>query len=279
MSDYQRIASAIEYLVANSQRQPAVEEVAAHVGLSASHFQRLFRRWAGLPPKRFLQVLTMEQARARLSQSQPVLAVSEWVGLSSASRLYDHCVQLEAMTPGEVGRGGAGLTIDYGVHDSPYGPLLVAMTKRGICRLEFVEAEADAAAWLAALWPQATLTLNPKRTSDLMAQVFSADPLTEPLSLHVAGTNFQVSVWRALLRVPAGRLTSYGRLANAVGRPGAARAIGQAVGSNPVALAIPCHRVIRESGALGGYRWGELRKRAMLWHEQMLAAPTDESEE
>jgi AraC family transcriptional regulator, regulatory protein of adaptative response / methylated-DNA-[protein]-cysteine methyltransferase len=279
MLDYQRIATAIDYLVANSQRQPTVEEVAAHVGLSASHFQRLFRRWSGLPPKRFLQVLTMEQARARLSQSQSVLAVTDAVGLSSASRLYDHCVQLEAMTPGEIGRGGAGLAIDYGVHDSPYGPLLVAMTKRGICRLEFVEAEADPVAWLAALWPAATLNHNPSRTRAPIAQVFSRGSCSEPLSLHVAGTNFQVSVWRALLQVSAGQLTSYGRRAVSIGRPRAARAIGQAVGSNPVALVIPCHRVIRESGALGGYRWGESRKRAMLWHEQMLAMPADESQE
>jgi AraC family transcriptional regulator, regulatory protein of adaptative response / methylated-DNA-[protein]-cysteine methyltransferase len=252
--------------------------VAAHVGVSASHFQRLFSRWAGLPPKRFLQVLTLEQARPALLRAEPLLAVSEQAGLSSASRLYDHCVQLDAMTPGEIRSGGAGLLIHYGIHDTRFGPVLLAATARGICRLEFVDAGIDPAALLASLWPHAELRQDAARSADWVTQVFASSPSDRPLSLHVAGTNFQVSVWRALLQVPSGTLTSYGRLAAALRRPGAARAIGQAVGSNPVALLIPCHRVIRESGALGGYRWGESRKRAMLWYERMASLPANESE-
>lgn len=279
MSDYERITRAIQYLVRNGDRQPLLEEVAEHLALSPFHAQRLFSRWTGVTPKRFLQVLTVERARQLLAASWPLLDVSEAVGLSSASRLYDHFVQIEAMTPGEARDGGAGLAIDWAVHDSPFGPLLLATTARGICRIEFVDAAATDEACLRRRWPRAQLRHAPERTTALAARIFAGSHGDRrPLSLHVSGTNFQVNVWRALLRVAPGGLTTYARLAQASGRAGAAQAVGQAVGANPVALLIPCHRVIRQSGALGGYRWGALRKHAILAWESArcdAGAPAD----
>jgi len=266
MSDYDRIAEAIEFIVAQVEHQPSLSEVAAHVHLSPFHFQRLFGRWVGVTPKRFLQVLTVERAKRLLSASSGLLAVSEALGLSSGSRLYDHFVQLEAVTPGEFRLAGRGLSIEYGAHDTPFGKALVATTVRGICRFAFLDgADVDGLLHgLSRAWPHAELRENSQRTQELVATMFSGEESPgRPLSLHVSGTNFQINVWRALLQIPSAAVVSYAEVAAAAGHPGSARATGQAVGANPVAFLIPCHRVVRQSGAIGGYHWGLTRKQAM----------------
>jgi AraC family transcriptional regulator of adaptative response/methylated-DNA-[protein]-cysteine methyltransferase len=267
-SDYDRIARAIEFIVASAASQPRLDEIAAAVHMSPFHFQRLFSRWTGVTPKRFLQVLTVERAKSLLRQARPLLDVSESLGLSSSSRLHDHFVQLEAVTPGQYGRAGEGLSIEHGVHTTPFGPVFVAVTPRGVCKLSFVgeagpETEIEA---LRSHWRAATFASNADATAAVVERIFaSADERGRdtPLSLHVSGTNFQVNVWRALLQIPPGQVASYSEVAAAVGRPRAVRAVGRAVGSNPVSFLIPCHRVIRQSGELGGYYWGPVRKHAM----------------
>lgn len=264
-TDYERISKAIHFLVERTAAQPSLDEVAAHVGLSPFHFQRLFSRWTGVTPKRFLQVLTVERAKTLLRESASLLEVSETVGLSSGSRLYDHFVQLEALTPGEFKRAGSGVTIDYGVHATPFGPAFIAITPRGICRLAFV-AEGGVEQQLQELrrhWRHAHLREAPEITGATIPALFGMAKPDRPLSLCVAGTNFQVNVWRALLCIPPGALVSYNQIARAIKQPTAARAVGTAVGANPIAVVIPCHRVIQQSGALGGYRWGEIRKHAL----------------
>jgi|TARA_B110000305_G_scaffold42133_1_gene44065 AraC family transcriptional regulator of adaptative response/methylated-DNA-[protein]-cysteine methyltransferase len=262
-SDYHRIADAIDFIATNSRRQPTLNDVATHLELSAAHFQRLFSRWAGVTPKKYLQILTVEHAKQLLSESKPLLAVSDEVGLSSGSRLYDHFVQLEAATPGEYKTGGAGLSIDYGVHNSPFGDIFVAATARGICKLSFLD-QADLTADITDLqrrWPNALLRHNAPASLKIIDRIFSGTgPVDRPLSLHVCGTNFQVNVWRALMQIPAGTLRSYSHIAKAVGKPMAARAVGSAIGSNPIAFFIPCHRVLQQSGNIGGYHWGLTRK-------------------
>ena len=262
MSDYERIADAISFIVNRVERQPTLNDIAAHVHLSPFHFQRLFSRWVGVTPKRFLQVLTLERAKQLLSEAKPLLEVSDTLGLSSGSRLYDHFVQLEAVTPGEYKRGGAGLNIDYGVHDTTFGTAFIAITPRGICSFTFlVHAQIDEQLdTLQKKWPHATVQENHRRAVEVMESMFNGDKKSNgPLSLHVSGTNFQISVWKALLQIPPATVTSYNRIATAIGHPKSARAVGQAVGANPVALLIPCHRVIQQSGKLGGYHWGEIR--------------------
>lgn len=266
MSDYERIAQAIDFITSRVDSQPTLEEIAAHLHLSRFHFQRLFCRWAGVTPKRFLEVLTVERAKQLLSASAPLLEVADSLGLSSGSRLYDHFVHLEAITPGEFKTGGAGLTIGYAVQPTPFGDVFIAITPRGICKLAFMDDKGidDHVAALHASWPHATLRKDPERTRATIDTMFGREPGRDrPLSLHVSGTNFQISVWKALLQVPAGAVTSYSRVAAAIHHPRAARAVGAAVGANPVAFLIPCHRVIQQSGAIGGYRWGKTRKQAI----------------
>lgn len=266
-SDYDRVASTIAYLRERVRDQPSLTELAARVHLSPFHFQRLFARWAGITPKRFLEVLTLELGKELLDGSEALLAVATSMGLSSTSRLHDHFVRLEAMTPGEYRSLGGGLRIRYGVHDSSFGPTFVAQTPRGICRLAFLDDDAAVDAHLAALahtWPRAALEHAPRLTRPIVARLSRAPSRRDrPLSLHVAGTNFQIAVWRALLRIPFGASTTYGAVAEAAGNAAAVRAAGSAIGANPIAFFIPCHRVIRASGALGGYRWGLTRKVAL----------------
>lgn len=266
MSDYARIADAIRFIASQVERQPTLDEIAAHVHLSPFHFQRLFSRWAGVTPKRYLQVLTLERAKALLQESRPLLEVADTLGLSSGSRLYDHFVQLEAVTPGEYKQHGAGLVIDHGVHDTPFGQAFVALTQRGVCNFSFLDDKAPEAplAALAHNWPEAELREAPSRTQNVINTMFDGSKAPDrPISLHVSGTNFQISVWRALLQIPPAKVVSYAQVASAVGNPKAARAVGLAVGANPVALMIPCHRVIQQNGKLGGYHWGETRKQAI----------------
>ncbi len=266
MSDYERIAEAISFIVSRVNSQPTLQEIARHLHLSPFHFQRLFSRWAGVTPKRFLQVLTLERAKQLLSESKPLLEVSDSLGLSSGSRLYDHFVHLEAVTPGEYKMGGTGLTIEYAVHDTPFGEAFIATTLRGICHFAFLErAEIDAhLTGLLKTWPHAMVHENRQRTLAVIKTMFGEEKkLDRPASLHVSGTNFQISVWKALLQIPPAAVVSYSQVATAVGHPRSARAVGLAIGANPVAFLIPCHRVIQQSGKLGGYHWGETRKQAI----------------
>ncbi len=266
MSDYDRIAKAIAFITCQAKAQPTLNEVAAHLHMSAFHFQRLFSRWTGVTPKRFLQALTVERAKQLLRESKSLVEVSDSVGLSSGSRLYDHFVQLEAVTPGEFKLAGAGLSIDYALHDTPFGYAFIAITPRGICNFSFLEST-DMGEPLNALrkkWPHASLRENKHRTQSIINALFNIQKKVDrPLSLHVTGTNFQINVWKALLRIPPGMVTSYSDIAAAIGHPKSARAVGLAVGANPVAFLIPCHRVIQQSGALGGYHWGIIRKHAI----------------
>jgi len=265
-SDYQRIADAIGYINANIQQQPSLDEIAAAINLSPFHFQRLFSRWAGVTPKKYLQILTVDRAKALLAESKPLLEVSDSVGLSSSSRLYDHFVQLEAVTPGEYKSGGQGIGIQYGIASSPFGDIFIAATPRGICKLSFLtDNNTDQQiADLQQSWRGATIEHRPKEIMKTAAGIFAADQSPQgPLSLHVTGTNFQIAVWRALLQIDPGCINSYGKVAAAVGRPKASRAVGTAIGSNPIAFLIPCHRVLQQSGKIGGYLWGETRKHAI----------------
>jgi AraC family transcriptional regulator of adaptative response/methylated-DNA-[protein]-cysteine methyltransferase len=270
-NDYDRIARAIDFIRSHVGAQPTLAEVAAQVHLSEYHFQRLFTRWAGVTPKRYLQVLTLERAKELLQErNASTLGASHAVGLSSGSRLYDHFVQIEAVTPSEFLQKGRGVRIEYGYHETPYGLAFVAQTSRGICRLDFVERDAsdtplDA---LRRQWPDADIVRDDARTRRIIETIFSNNKTGDaPLSLWVRGTNFQLNVWRALLNLQPGEVASYSDIAQHIGRPDAARAVGTAIGANPVALIIPCHRVLRQSGELGGYRWGETRKQAMLARE------------
>jgi len=222
MSDYARIADAIRFITSQVERQPTLDEIAAHVHLSPFHFQRLFSRWAGVTPKRYLQVLTLERAKALLQESRPLLEVADTLGLSSGSRLYDHFVQLEAVTPGEYKQRGAGLVIDHGVHDTPFGQAFVALTPRGVCNFSFLDEKAPEAplAALARSWPAAKLQEAPSRTQGVINTMFDGSKKADrPISLHVSGTNFQISVWRALLQIPPAKVVSYAQVASAIGNP------------------------------------------------------------
>lgn len=282
LDDYARIAAAIAFIQQHRHQQPDLAAIAGHVHLSESHFQRLFTRWAGISPKRFLQYLTVEYAKAAIANTPNLLDLTLDSGLSSPGRLHDLFVNLEAMSPGEYKNGGAGLTIDYGIHPTPFGPVLIATTHRGICALRFLEspAIASATATLHSDWPQAQLIPAQAKTQAISNRLFPSSLLSppsslSPLTLHLKGTNFQIQVWRALLTIPPGHLTTYQTIANAIERPTATRAVGNAIGKNPIAYLIPCHRVIRETGHLGGYRWGLERKAAIVGWEAGRQAVTD----
>jgi AraC family transcriptional regulator of adaptative response/methylated-DNA-[protein]-cysteine methyltransferase len=268
--DYLRIEQAIQYLENHYKDQPGLEEVAADIGLSEYHFQRLFTRWAGVSPKRFLQFLTKEGAKELLNRSENLLDTTHQVGLSSLGRLHDLFVTTEAMTPGEYKSHGAGVTIRYGLHSSPFGKCLIAVTERGICHLGFVQmSEGDAIDQLAAKWKQASMIEDYRSTAALVEPIFDLRKSghARPLNVHLRGTNFQLKVWEALLQIPAGAVTTYEGIASRIGKPSAMRAVGTAVGNNPIAVLIPCHRVIRKVGEFGNYRYGALRKKALLARE------------
>jgi len=272
--DYRRIEQAIQYLEKHASGQPELNEIASAVGLSEYHFQRTFSRWAGISPKRFLQFITKEGAKDLLAQSENLLDTTYGVGLSSLGRLHDLFVTTEAVTPGEYKSGGAGLTIRYGLHDTPFGKALIGATERGICHLGFVgNSEGDAIDALVADWQQAKMIEDHKATAPLVEPIFDLSRRgNAPLRLHLRGTNFQLKVWEALLRIPPGAVTSYEGLAEQTGRPGASRAVGTALGRNPIAVLIPCHRVIRKLGEFGNYRYGTIRKKALLgWEAAQLS--------
>ncbi len=270
-TDALRIEKAIHFIEANFKNQPSLEEVAAYVNLSGFHFQRLFRRWAGISPKRFLQFLTAQHARRLLEESRSVLDVAFDVGMSGPGRLHDLTVNVHAMSPGELKRRGAGLTIHYGFHDTPFGECLIAQTDRGVCALFFVPSGGRGAlvGELAARWRGATIEEMPESTGTTARKIFSSRRGNgrPDITLHVEGTNFQIRVWEALLTIPPGMLVSYSDVATLAGQPEAVRAAGTAVGQNPISYLIPCHRVIRRTGAIGRYRWGGAKKRALIGWE------------
>lgn len=268
-AQYDRIEQAIRYIEDHRLDQPSLEEIAAGVGLNAHHLQRIFTIWAGVSPKQFLRYLTLDHAREVLRGDASVLDATFDVGLSGPSRLHDLFVTFEAVTPGEASTRGRGLEIRFGFHDSAFGRALVGLTERGICWVSFHDADDGRAALaeLQAEWPEAALVKDGERTWAAAGRTLADGAIAagEPLRLWAQGTNFQIKVWEALLRIPTGRLATYGDVAVAIGRPTAGRAVGSAVGSNPISLLIPCHRVIRASGRFEtGYRWGTARKRALI---------------
>ncbi len=269
MNDYERVARVIRYLDEHHTDQPDLGELSAGVGLNPFHFHRLFSRWAGVTPKDFLQCLTLAHARQLLREGHSVLDTALSAGLSGPGRLHDLCVNLESASPGELKTGGDQWTIAAGFAESPFGTCLVAEGPRGICHLSFVEAGTENAAWsdLRNNWPMAQWRRNDSMAAGIVGRIFAlpnGQNRRPSLRAFVKGSAFQVRVWRALLQVPPGQLTTYGQLAQAVGNPAAARAVGTAVGQNPLACLIPCHRVIRETGVIGHYRWGRTRKRALV---------------
>ena len=251
--------------------------MAESVGLSEFHFQRIFTRWAGISPKRFLQFLTKENAKDLLKHSS-VLDATFSVGLSSPSRMHDLFINTEAVTPGEYKTHGAGLVIRYGFHPTPFGEALIGLTERGICHLSFVQNSRETALmYLKANWSNATIQENSQATEALIEPIFSLDHNLSPLSVFVTGTNFQLKVWEALLSIPRGNVTTYEQIATQIGQPGALRAVGTAVGHNPIAYLIPCHRVIRKMGDFGNYRWGTARKKALLGWETAMTVTAGQS--
>ena len=272
MNDYERVASVIRFLDRHHTDQPDLNQLAATVGLSPFHFHRLFSNWAGVTPKDFLQCLTVEHVKQLLQDGHNVFDAALDVGLSGPGRLHDLCVTLEAASPGEMKNGGAGIQIDYGFADTPFGEALIAETKRGISHLFFVDVGGRdrVQQLLRSDWPNSSLHRTDRRAAELASEIFAQpqQPESRPrLRAFVRGTAFQLRVWRALLRIPTGALTTYGRLAEAIGQSKAARAVGSAVGANPISFVIPCHRVIRETGALGNYGGGRIRKQVMLGWE------------
>jgi AraC family transcriptional regulator, regulatory protein of adaptative response / methylated-DNA-[protein]-cysteine methyltransferase len=270
-SDYARVERALAFLQENYQRQPTLEEIAASISLSEYHFQRLFSRWVGISPKRFLQFLTKEHAKELLSRSDDLLSVAYQAGLSGPSRLHDLFVNCEAVTPGEYKAQGEGLQISYGFHQTPFGECLLATTPRGICALNFLynSSHEQALSRLGRSWQKAELVENPTQTGPLAQAIFHWPQQTPkaPLSLYIKGTNFQIKVWEALLRVQPGSVVSYDAIAQAIGHPQALRAVGNAVARNPIQYLIPCHRVIRKMGEFGNYQAGVPRKMALLGWE------------
>jgi len=274
---YAQIARAIAYVRSNAQRQPRLAEISAHVGLSESELQRRFSQWAGISPKRFLQYLTKEHAKRARREVSSVLDATYSAGLSSPGRLHDLLVASEALSPGEHRALGRGVQIRFGWAPSPFGEALVALTQRGVCKLAFVgETGRDALRGeLISEWPLATTERDDEAAIEVARRIFRDASSADPLHIWVKGSNFQIKVWEALLRVPPGELVSYGELARAIGSADAARAVGSAVGANPVAVLIPCHRVIRANGDLGGYRWGTERKAGLIARESAMRADAE----
>lgn len=268
-TNYQRIEEAIAFITSNFKNQPGLEEVAEKIHLSPFHFQRLFTDWAGVSPKKFLQYISIQHARDILKDKQATLFDAAYdTGLSGTSRLHDMFVKIEGMTPGEFKNGGGNLSINYSYAESPFGELLIASTSRGICHMAFADDEQQALQHLQHEFPNARL----KQMVDLIQQnalyIFTQDwSNISEIKLHLKGTPFQVKVWEALLKIPMGQLSTYGKIADGIANPNASRAVGSAIGSNPVAFLIPCHRVIQSTGAFGQYMWGANRKAAMIGWE------------
>jgi AraC family transcriptional regulator of adaptative response/methylated-DNA-[protein]-cysteine methyltransferase len=269
VTDYNRIANAINYIQEHYREQPALETVAETIQLSPFHFQKLFTDWAGVSPKKFLQYISLSHAKNLLRENKATLFDAAYeTGLSGTSRLHDLFVSIEGMTPGDYKNGGENLSINYSYAESPFGNILVASTPKGICHLAFADEDAEALQALKNRFPNASY----KQMVDLIQQnalhIFKDDwNRPDQIKLHLKGSDFQLKVWESLLKIPAGRLATYGEIASHISKPAASRAVGTAVGDNPVAFLIPCHRVIQASGALGGYMWGPVRKTAIIGWE------------
>ena len=266
---YQRVAAAIEYLQAHYRDQPSLEVLAHAAGLSPSHFQRLFSEWVGVSPKKFAQFLSVEHAKQILAQDGvSVLDAAYETGLSGAGRLHDLFVTIEGMTPGEFRLGGESLTINYCFDDTPFGLIIAAATPKGLCHLAFSNSQDEAIVALMKRFPNAIYRQAQSIHTQAGLAFFHRDwTQLSKVKLHLKGTPFQLKVWESLLRIPEGQLTTYGALARRIGQPTASRAVGTAIGNNPVAVLIPCHRVIQSSGHFGGYRWGTTRKSALIGRE------------
>jgi len=270
MKDYDRIAKIITFLEAHSTKQPDLAVLAEYAGLSPFHFHRLFVRWAGITPKAFLKCLTIDHAKRMLLAGCPVLDTAFEVGLSGPGRLHDLCISMEAASPGEIKSGGKGWTICAGFAESPFGTCLIGEGPRGICHLSFVDQtqKCVAATLLNQAWPGATIAWSDEPAQAIASTIFPRTKQTRPaLRVLVAGSAFQIKVWRALLSIPEGNLTTYAQIASSIGQSSAARAVGSAVSQNPIAFLIPCHRVIKSNGAFGEYRWGISRKKALIAFE------------
>jgi AraC family transcriptional regulator, regulatory protein of adaptative response / methylated-DNA-[protein]-cysteine methyltransferase len=269
MNDYERIASVIAFLDQHYTEQPDLALLARMLDLSPSHFHRLFSTWAGVTPKDFIRCLTFEHVKRLLQQGQNVLQTALDAGLSGPGRLHDLCISLESASPGEIQQGGTKWEIVAGFVPTLFGTCLIGESPRGVCHLSFLDIHQEDLAWadLQQRWPKASLSRSDPAAQRISRQIFTQPPAATPrlpLRAFVKGSTFQVQVWRALLRVPPGQLTTYSRLAKMIGHPTAARAVGTAVGHNPIAFIIPCHRVIRETGIIGEYHWGTIRKKVMV---------------
>ncbi|MGD8353066.1 MAG: methylated-DNA--[protein]-cysteine S-methyltransferase [Pseudomonadota bacterium] len=271
-TDYVKVERAIYYIEEHSGQQPGLEDISAHVGWSPFHFQRVFKKWTGLSPKRFLQCITVENAKRLLESSAPVLETSYDVGLSGSGRLHDLFVSVETVTPGQYKSGGAGVRLVYGFHQTPFGSALIASAKNGLTDIRFLGEgeESKVVEGLREKWPAADIAEDPEATGEISGRIFTGldkEADGSPIRIWLRGTNFQIKVWQALLRIPEGSIVSYSDVAKSIGRPDAVRAVANAVASNPVAWLIPCHRVLRNSGAIGGYAGGIARKKIMLARE------------
>lgn len=269
--DFKKIETAIHFIEKNVTSQPSLDEIAASVHLSKYHFNRLFKRWAGIGPVQFLKFITLGHTKKKLAESKSLLEASLESGLSGPGRLHDLFVTFDAMTPGDFKKQGAGLKIDYNFCTSPFGECLTAITKRGICHLGFVRKNdrSDALSHLFRTWPGAAFNENPQSIAPVFNQIFhpGREKASRPFNLLIKGTNFQINVWKALLQIPAGTVVSYRDIAEHIGRPKAFRATAGAIAINPVAYLIPCHRVIAKSGKIHEYRWGASRKKAIIGWE------------
>lgn len=267
--NFNRIANAIEYIRNHFKEQPNLEDIASHVNLSPAHFQRMFSEWAGITPKKFLQFLTLRHAKKLLKSGQASLFNTAFeAGLSSTSRLHDLFVKVEGMTPAEYKNGGKLLIINYSFADSPFGKILVASTLKGVCYMAFCQAESTTLSLLKEKFPNARFVMRFDALQQNALQIFeqNRDGLKQ-IKLHLKGTDFQLKVWEALLKIPLGQLSTYSSIADQINKPSASRAVGTAIGSNPVAYLIPCHRVIKSTGQIGGYMWGTTRKSAIIGWE------------
>lgn len=268
--NYNRIAEAIEYMERNFQHQPELNEIAEQVHISPFHFQRIFTEWAGISPKKFLQFLTVGFLKQKLQETKNITEAAESAGLSSQSRVYDLFTTLEAVTPQEYKLKGDGITIAYGLHATPFGLCMIGVTERGICWLSFLNEDEDSRFSFEAMkehWYNSVFRQNQELTEHFVNRIFDKADTNTKLHLFVKGTNFQIKVWNALLKIPTGQVTTYQNIAETINSPKALQAVGSAVGSNHIAYLIPCHRVIRKDGVLGEYRWSPVRKKSMIGWE------------